>query len=694
MHTSLRHRPARFAGAVLLLLVLVLGPFSSQVSSAIQPGPSPAVFAADLVSNGQFVLGPAARKFDLSGYLRDSGSPLLASAGLIEARCAYASINPQVVLVLLEMDGQQVTQGWRIPLNEDARSEAVEDLVIGLAERFYDHLYTCGERAPAGAGTRSAPSLTLADGTIAGISPATSSATFAIASTLAATLASAQFAVAVDPAGPGGFTATWVRLFPDSEPLDASVSITPQGLPPSGLLQFPFPAGQKWWFNGAHNWNGNGATYGKPYSSMDFFTSADSCSAPPAGDWAVGAAGGNGYHPSGYPCWYRIDHGGGWSTSYYHLRGVAANGPMVANGKIGTIGCETCAGGFATGPHVHFSLLYNGAYVDLEGVQLSGWTVHTGNGDYQTGLLERNGVQLKPYSSVLNEPVAGATATPTITPTVTPISTATLTPGMTATPTATLTPSATSTPPSSPVARFIYPQAQGLVRTCPVALFADVAVPGGAASTTFWASYGGTIHEIGADHDGSDGWQVDWDCEDVPDGPATLSLSVTGAAGREVVSEGGATPVRLSKACTEGTYRTAFFANTGLAGAPASSWCKASGVSYDWGSGSPGAGIPGADSFSARFRGDFRIESGIYRFTAQSDDGVRVWVDRVLRVDDWRDHATGIDRHEFTVALTAGLHEIWLDYYEQSGPAAVALIWQRSSTATPRLYLPAIVAMQ
>ena len=337
-------------------------------------------------------------------------------------------------------------------------------------------------------------------------------------------------------------------------------------------------------------------TYGKPYSSMDFFTAADSCSSPPAADWAVAAAGGTGYHPSGAACWYRIDHSGGWTTSYYHLRNTAGNGSMTANGKIGTIGCETCVGGFASGPHVHFSLLYNGAYVDLEGVQLSGWTVHSGNGDYQTGTLERKGVQLKPYSSVLNEgvapgtvtptpsattaltatPTATATATPTATPTATATwdpeltptvtSTATATPSTTATPTSTSTgkpdptptvtttptatlipttastPTATHTPPlPSPIARFVYPQASGLIRTCPVTLVAEVDPSSAAGEVRFWARYGGALHAIGADTNGSDGWQTTWDCQDTADGAATLSLSVMNGAGQEVISEDGAT---------------------------------------------------------------------------------------------------------------------------------------------------------
>ncbi len=58
---------------------------------------------------------------------------------------------------------------------------------------------------------------------------------------------------------------------------------------------------------------------------------------------------------------------------------------------------------FATGPHVHFSLKYNGAYISLEGVELTGWTIHVGPVAYNSGSIERDGVSLNPWSQVLND---------------------------------------------------------------------------------------------------------------------------------------------------------------------------------------------------------------------------------------------------------------------------------------------------
>jgi hypothetical protein len=75
---------------------------------------------------------------------------------------------------------------------------------------------------------------------------------------------------------------------------------------------------------------------------------------------------------------------------------------------IGGIGEEICNGGFATGPHVHFALFYNGAPYDLQGLKLSGWTIHEGPRDpsinpYSSGYIERDGVIQTPWTWLHND---------------------------------------------------------------------------------------------------------------------------------------------------------------------------------------------------------------------------------------------------------------------------------------------------
>jgi glucose/arabinose dehydrogenase len=108
-------------------------------------------------------------------------------------------------------------------------------------------------------------------------------------------------------------------------------------------------------------------------------------------------------------------------------------------------------------------------------------------------------------------------------------------------------------------------------------------------------------------------------------------------------------------------------------------------VIFDWASGSPAAAI-GVDTFSARWTG--QVQAGVtetYTFYTQSDDGVRLWVNNVLVVNNWTDHA--VTENSGTIALTAGQrYDIRMEYYENGGLATARLLW--SSASTPKAVVP------
>lgn len=45
-------------------------------------------------------------------------------------------------------------------------------------------------------------------------------------------------------------------------------------------------------------------------------------------------------------------------------------------------------------------------------------------------------------------------------------------------------------------------------------------------------------------------------------------------------------------------------------------------IDFDWGNGAPGPGVP-ADNFSVRWTNTLRLDKGNYRFTVETDDGMR-----------------------------------------------------------------------
>jgi hypothetical protein len=135
-----------------------------------------------------------------------------------------------------------------------------------------------------------------------------------------------------------------------------------------------------------------------------------------------------------------IEHGGGWSTGYYHMHDfIVAPGDQVSAGQ--PIAHPSTYGYCATGPHVHFWVQGpDGA--TTRNVDLSGRAAA------DIGINEH-------ISDTGNTPAdASPTPTPTVTPTDTPSPTATPAPTGTPTPGATDTPTpdatASPTPASSP----------------------------------------------------------------------------------------------------------------------------------------------------------------------------------------------------------------------------------------------------
>ena len=63
-----------------------------------------------------------------------------------------------------------------------------------------------------------------------------------------------------------------------------------------------------------------------------------------------------------YGYYVKLDHGDGFESIYMHMqRFVVSPGDYVTQGQvIGYVG-ET---GWATGPHLHITILYNGVYMD------------------------------------------------------------------------------------------------------------------------------------------------------------------------------------------------------------------------------------------------------------------------------------------------------------------------------------------
>lgn len=119
------------------------------------------------------------------------------------------------------------------------------------------------------------------------------------------------------------------------------------------------------------------------------------------------------------------------------------------------------------------------------------------------------------------------------------------------------------------------------------------------------------------------------------------------------------------------SWRGAYYANRSLSGQPAFVRDDAD-IDFDWGKGGPDE--IGPDDFSVRWTDRRGFETATYRFFAKHDDGVRVWADSRLVIDEWYETGPVTNRHD--VELSGSSHEIRVEYFEATGEASVHVWWE------------------
>ncbi len=114
-------------------------------------------------------------------------------------------------------------------------------------------------------------------------------------------------------------------------------------------------------------------------------------------------------------------------------------------------------------------------------------------------------------------------------------------------------------------------------------------------------------------------------------------------------------------------FQAEYFPNRALSGQPSLLRIDQQ-IAFDWGASAPDSTLP-SDSFSARWTAGFQVErTGRFRFSARSDDGMRVYLDGALIIDDWSDH--GVRTTTKDVDLEAGHgYSVKVEYYESTGSA-------------------------
>ncbi len=116
-------------------------------------------------------------------------------------------------------------------------------------------------------------------------------------------------------------------------------------------------------------------------------------------------------------------------------------------------------------------------------------------------------------------------------------------------------------------------------------------------------------------------------------------------------------------------WQAQYFANRDLSGTPALTRADTT-IDFDWGAASPDPSIP-VDNFSARWSRTLNLEAGTYRFSTYTDDGARLYIDGVRRIDKWVEQSP--TEWQAEVVLAEGSHTIVMEYFEASSDALARL---------------------
>lgn len=124
-----------------------------------------------------------------------------------------------------------------------------------------------------------------------------------------------------------------------------------------------------------------------------------------------------------------------------------------------------------------------------------------------------------------------------------------------------------------------------------------------------------------------------------------------------------------------------YFSNKTLEGKAVAQQDRA--IDFSWEK-SPAPDVPMND-FSARWTGQLTPqESSDYFITTTSDDGVRLWLNGQLIIDNWSDHAPTTDKAKIHVEKGKPI-PFKLEFYQAAGGAVLQLGWGKAGAADPSI---------
>ena len=353
-----------------------------------------------LLPDSEVVYSPTSVDFDHDSFVQEAGGYLsvysqeiddetVSGIELIRRVASQASINPRLLLALLEY-----RSGWvyGFPADSERAEYPIGFYIPGRSGLYEELLITATQLNVGYYGWRQGSRLTVkfSDHKIARINPNVNPGTAALQHLMAMFYPQEDWQSVLY--APAGFPVLYSQIFGDPWERDAiSGALIPDGLS-QPVLELPFQAGERWSFTaGPHAaWD-----TGTPRGAIDFSPVSGGPPCVVSSWWARAAAPGVVARAERNAVVLDLDGDGyeqtGWVLLYYHL---AESELIRANSQVDlddVLGHPSCEGGRATGKHVHIARKYNGEWMAADGpvpFVLSGWQVVADEKNYH-GLLVR-----------------------------------------------------------------------------------------------------------------------------------------------------------------------------------------------------------------------------------------------------------------------------------------------------------------
>ena len=325
------------------------------------------------------------------GWLKDyraySGVGWLSGAEMVDYVAINYSINPRLLLAILENQGGALTQ----------TEPPVKKNILGFTRRFWESPYlqlvvAANTLNNGYYGWRAGSLLEFedTDNILIRPDPWQNAASVAIQYYYSKVFSGDKYSASI---GPEGLIQTYDKFF--GNPWNDPFVLIPGSLEqPTFLL--PFPNDQVWTYTGGPH---TGWGSGEPFAAVDFAPPSEKSGCVTAGkeNFATAMADGLIVRSSVDGVALELDKDGdertGWVIFYLHLA-ADERAPLGADLKAGEmIGYPSCEGGRATGSIIHIARKYNGEWIVADSAisfNMDGWVTHNGSRAYLGTLIRGN----------------------------------------------------------------------------------------------------------------------------------------------------------------------------------------------------------------------------------------------------------------------------------------------------------------